>query len=95
MAVQKISSSKSLGKFCIVFLIISAYFLGARTYVPFAKQAALAEFRGQLQIEYDQDNAKYFGGELPPAVVRMAEIPPDDKGNYFFGYFRPRTLRRF
>jgi hypothetical protein len=72
-------------KILIIAAIVAAYLLGGNAYVPFAKQAAVPEFRGQLQIEYDQDNARYFHGELPPAVVRMAEIPPDDKGNYFLG----------
>jgi hypothetical protein len=85
MAAQKLSLSNLPGKFCIILLIISAYFLGARAYVPFAQQAALAEFRGQLQQEYDADNAQYFNGQLPPAVVRMAEIPPDKDGQYFLG----------
>jgi hypothetical protein len=85
MAARKISSSNFLSKLCIISIVILAYFTGAHAYVPFAKQAAFAEFRGQLQIEYDADNKTYFGGELPPAVVRFAEIPPDDKGNYFLG----------
>jgi hypothetical protein len=85
MAAQKISSSNFLSKLCIILTVALAYFTGAHAYVPFAKQTALAESRGQLQTEYDQDNAKYFGGQLPPAVIRLAEIPPDDKGNYFLG----------
>jgi hypothetical protein len=85
MASPKISSSHFLGKICIILTVVLAYFTGAHAYVPFAKQAALAEFRGQLQAEYDADNKTYFGGELPAAVVRFAEIPPDDKGNYFLG----------
>src|SRR5271169_5001278 len=85
MAVQKITSSIPLSKLCNISVVLFAYYLGAHAYVPFAKQTALAESRGELQIEYDQDNARYFGGRLPPAVVRMAEISPDDKGNYFLG----------
>ena len=85
MAAQKISSTNSFGKICIILTVVLAYFTGARAYTPFAKQTASAESRGQLQTEYDQDNAKYFGGQLPPAVIRLAEIPPDDKGNYFLG----------
>ena len=85
MAAQKISSSNLLSKFCIISIVVLAYFTGAHAYVPFAKQAALPEFPGQLQAEYDQDNARYFNGQLPPAVVRMAEIPPDEQGNYFLG----------
>jgi hypothetical protein len=84
-AAQKISSSKPLGKICIILTVVLAYFVGGNAYVPFAKQAALAEFRGQLQAEYDADNKAYFNDELPPAVVRFAKIPPDDKGNYFLG----------
>lgn len=82
---KKVSSSHPLGKICIILMVVLAYFTGAHAYVPFAKQAALSEFRGQLQQEYDADNKAYFNDELPPAVVRMAEIPPDDKGNYFLG----------
>jgi hypothetical protein len=82
---QKIPSSHPLGKICLILTVVLAYLIGAHAYVPFAKQAALAEFRGQLEAEYDADNKAYFGGELPPAVVRFAEIPPDDKGNYFLG----------
>ena len=85
MAAQKIASSNLLGKICIILTVVLAYFTGAHAYVPFAQQAALAEFRGQLQQEYDADNARYFSGQLPPAVVRMAEIPPDEQGNYFLG----------
>ena len=85
MAAQKVSSSNFVGKVCIISIVILAYFVGGNAYVPFAKQAALAEFRGQLQAEYDQDNARYFSGQLPPAVVRMAEIPPDKDGQYFLG----------
>src|SRR5271169_3346596 len=85
MAVQKITSSIPLSKLCNISVVVFAYFVGAHAYVPFAKQTVLAESQGELQIEYDQDNARYFGGQLPPAVVRMAEIPPDDKGNYFLG----------
>src|SRR5271169_4964667 len=76
---QKIPSSYPLGKFCIVSLIVAAYFTGAHAYVPFAKQTALAEFRGQLQAEYDSDNNAYSGAHLPPAFFRMAEIPPEDR----------------
>jgi len=85
MAAQKISSSNFFSKLCIISIVILAYFTGAHAYVPFAKQTALAEFQGQLQQEYDADNKAYFNDELPPAVVRFAEIPPDDKGNYFLG----------
>jgi hypothetical protein len=82
---QKISSSNFLGKLCIISIVVLAYFTGAHAYVPLAKQTALAEFQGELQQEYDADNKAYFNDELPPAVVRFAEIPPDDKGNYFLG----------
>ena len=82
---QNVSSSNPFSKLCIVSVILFAYFLGAHAFVPFAKQTALAEFQGQLQAEYDADNTAYFNGKLPPAVVRMAEIPADDKGNYFLG----------
>ena len=80
-----VSSSNPFSKLCIVSVILFAYFLGAHAFVPFAKQMALAEFRGQLQAEYDADNKAYFNDELPAAAVRFAEIPPDDKGNYFLG----------
>src|ERR1700733_4222396 len=82
---QNLSSPIPFSKLCIISIVILAYLLGAHAYVPFAQQAALAEFRGQLQQEYDADNARYFNRQLPPAVIRMAEIPPDDKGNYFLG----------
>jgi hypothetical protein len=85
MAAQKVASSHPLSKLCIIPVILFAYFTGAHAYVPFAKQAALSEFRGQLQQEYDADNKAYFNGDLPPAVIRFAEVPPDDKGNYFLG----------
>jgi hypothetical protein len=82
---QNVSSSNPFSKLCIVSVILFAYFLGAHAFVPFAKQTARAGFRGQLQAEYDADNKAYFNGKLPPAVVRMTEIPPDDNGNYFLG----------
>ena len=84
MAAQKISSSNFLSKFCIIFIVVLAYFTGAHAYVPFAKQAGLPEFQDQLQAEYDEDNALYFNGELPPAVVRMAEIPRTRKAIIFW-----------
>jgi hypothetical protein len=72
-----------LKRFLIAASILGAYYLGALAYVPSAKQTA--EAQGQLQDEYAQDNTRYFSGQLPPAVIQMAEIPPDDKGNYFLG----------
>jgi SprT-like family len=85
MAAQKVASSHPLSKLSILCVVFLSYFVGAHAYVPLAKQTSLPGIQGQLQEEYAADNAKYFGGQLPPAVIRFAEIPPDDEGNYFLG----------
>ena len=97
MAAQKISPSNFLGKFCIISIVIFTYYLGAHSFIPSAKQVALFEVQGQIEKQFDEDNAKYFNGQLPPTYVRMTEIPPKgdqyfmgDSGRGLFGAFQIR-----